>query len=106
MYAIIETGGKQYKVSKGDEIEVEFLDKKEGSSINLSHILLVGKGKKVFIGSPYIKKAKVTCEVVENKKGKKIIVFKYKRRKSFKRKKGHRQLLTRLKVKEIHLEEE
>lgn len=106
MYAIIETGGKQYKVNKGDELEVEYLNKKEGSSINLSHVLLASKGKKVFIGDPYIKKAKVECLVLKNEKSKKVIAFKYRKRKDSKSKRGHRQLLTRLKVEEIHLEEE
>ena len=105
MYAIIETGGKQYKIAKDDEIEVEFLGKKEGSAIDISHVLLVNKGKKVYIGNPYIKKSKVTCEVLENKRGKKVKVFKYRRRKDSKTKKGHRQSLTRLKIKEIKLDE-
>ena len=106
MYAIVETGGKQYKINKGDEIEVEFLNKKEGSAFNLNHILLASKGKKIYIGTPYIKKAKVACVVLKNDKGKKVIVFKYRRRKDSKSIKGHRQLFTRIKVKDIILEEE
>jgi len=106
MYAVIETGGKQYKVEKGDEIEVEFLDKKAKDIVNIDHILLVTKGKKLLIGQPYVKEAKVVCEVLENKKSKKIKVFKYRRRKSSKRQKGHRQKLTRLKIKDIEVNED
>jgi large subunit ribosomal protein L21 len=103
MYAIIETGGKQYKVAKDDEFEVEYLGKKEGSTVNISRVLVVNKNKKVYIGSPHVKKAKLICQVTENKKGKKIQVFKYRRRKNSKSKSGHRQMITRLKVKEIDL---
>jgi len=106
MYAIIEVGGKQYKIEKDDEIEVEFLDKKAKSTVNINHVLLVAKGRKLFIGQPYVKEAKVICEVLENKKSKKIRIFKYRRRKSSKRQKGHRQRLTRLKIKDIEVNED
>jgi large subunit ribosomal protein L21 len=106
MYAIIETGGKQYKVNKGQEFMVESLKKKEGSTINFTHVMLASKNKKIFIGTPYIKKAKVACSVLSNEKSDKVVSFKYRRRKSSKQKKGHRQQYTRLKVDDIILEEE
>ena len=106
MYAIIESGGKQYKVNKGQEFIVEFLNKKQGSSVSFNHVMLASKGKKIYIGTPYIKKAKVNCSVVSEEKSQKIVAFKHKRRKSSKTKKGHRQQYTRLKVNEIILEEE
>jgi large subunit ribosomal protein L21 len=103
MYAIIKIGSKQYKVTKNDEIETESLGKKEGSKININDILLASDGKKIYIGKPFIKNAKVTCEVLANKRGKKIKVFKYRRRKNSKTKKGHRQSLTRLKINDIKI---
>lgn len=106
MYAIIETGGKQYKVNKGQEFMVEYLKKKEGSIVNFTHVMMAAKGKKIYIGTPYIKKAKVACSVVSNEKADKIVSFKYRRRKSSKTKKGHRQQYTRLKVDDIVLDEE
>ena len=105
MYAIVEIGSKQYKVNRQDEIKVESLNKKEGSKLSISHVLLAGKGKKVYIGNPYIKKAKVSCVVTSEGKGKKEIAFKYKRRKSSKSKKGHRQKYTTLKVEDIVIED-
>mgnify|MGYP006312872749 CR=1 FL=1 len=73
MYAIVETGGKQYKVNKGMEFVVESLGKKEGSTVNLSHVMLASKGKKIYIGTPYIKKAKVVCDVLNKEKSDKIV---------------------------------
>jgi large subunit ribosomal protein L21 len=105
MYAIVETGGKQYKVNKGMEFVVESLGKKEGSTVNLPHVMLASKGKKIYIGTPYIKKAKVVCDVLNKEKSDKIVSFKYRRRKSSKTKKGHRQEYTRLKVNDIVIDE-
>jgi len=106
MYAIIESGGKQYKVNKGQEFMVEYLKKKEGSAVNFTHVMMASKGKKIYIGTPYIKKAKVACSVLSNEKSEKVVSFKYRRRKSSKTKKGHRQQYTRLKVNDIVLDEE
>lgn len=103
MYAIIQTGNKQYKVAKDDEIEVERLDQKVGALIKLKEVLLTSDGKKVRIGRPHLTGATIICEVVDHPRGKKLIAFKYKKRKGFKKKIGHRQELTRLKVKEIKL---
>ncbi len=103
MYAIIEVGGKQYKVESGTSLEVEKLNKKQGSSITINKVLLVaGNGKKApIVGTPYIKEAKVTAKVLGDKKTKKTISFKYRRRKSSHNTKGHRQSLTRILIDKI-----
>lgn len=103
MYVIAETGGKQYRLSEGDIIEVERLDQKPGKSIRLEKILLYSDGKKVEIGRPYLKDVKVICELLGEIRQKKVISFKYERRKSSQTKIGHRQNMTRLKVKEISI---
>jgi large subunit ribosomal protein L21 len=103
MYAIIETGGKQYKVSKGDILKVEKLNYENGAECELDKVLFVKNGEDIVTGSPYIDNAKVIGEVLSTEKDKKIIVFKFKRRKNYKRKKGHRQLYTKLKIKDIVL---
>ena len=103
MYAIIETGGKQYRVSKGDVLKVEKLNVEDGSECEFDRVLLVNNDSEVITGSPYVENAKVVGEVIETKKDKKIIVFKFKRRKNYKRKKGHRQIYTKLKIKDIVL---
>jgi large subunit ribosomal protein L21 len=103
MYAIIEVGAKQYQVKKDDIIEVEKQDAKEGKEITLDKVLLVSKDKKLEIGQPYLKEAKVRAEVLGIIKGQKIVSFKYRRRKASHWKKGHRQQLTRLKIKEINI---
>lgn len=102
MYAVIQTGGKQYKVCKGDVIEVESLNTpEEDKEITIKDILLISDGKNVQIGDPLVKNAKVVCELMGDFKAPKVISFKYRRRKNSRWKKGHRQLLSRLKVKEI-----
>ncbi len=101
MFAVLNTGGKQYKVSQGDLIEVEKLDGDVGDKVTLSQVLMVGEGEKVEVGSPYVSNCKVTGEVVEQGKGAKIIIFKKKRRKNYRRKNGHRQFFTQLKITEI-----
>ena len=103
IYIIIESGGKQYRLSKNDTFEVEKLNQTAGKSVKLEKVLLYSDGKKVEIGRPYLKNVKVGCEVIGDLKGKKVVSFKYKRRKSSRRKIGHRQQYTRLKVKEITL---
>ncbi len=97
MYAIIETGGKQYKVSANDTIMVEKLDNQVGEKLNLNVLMLVD-GDKVVNGNPYVANAEVVAEVVEHGKGDKIVVFKYKAKKNVRRKQGHRQPYTALKI--------
>jgi len=101
MYAVIEVGAKQYVVKKDDIIEVEKQDVGEDEEIILNKVLLVSKDKKVEIGQPYLKDALVRAVVLKQLRAKKVVSFKYRRRKSSHWKKGHRQQLTRLKIKEI-----
>ena len=98
MFAVLSAGGKQYKVSQGDLIEVEKLEGNTGDTVTLDQVLMIGEGENVQVGSPYVSGCKVTGEVVEQGKGAKIIVFKKKRRKGYRRKNGHRQLFTQLKI--------
>ncbi len=102
MYAIVETGSKQYKVSKGDVLEVELLSSKEEKEAKLSKVLLLSDKKETVVGRPYIKGASIICEVLGEKRAPKKISFKYRRRLGNSRKKiGHRQNYTVLKVKDI-----
>lgn len=101
MYAIIEAGGKQYKVSKDSVIDVEKLGDKPKDNITFDNVLLVANDNEVKIGAPFVLGAKVLAEVVRNFKDKKVIAFKFRRRKSSKSKKGHRQQLTKVRIKEI-----
>jgi len=100
-YAVIQTGGKQYRVSEGDVIEVEKLDVEAGADARFEQVLLVSDGASVSIGSPLVSGAAVTAEVVEQAKAPKVIAFKYKRRKGYHRTVGHRRQITRLKIKTI-----
>ena len=103
MYAIVQTGGKQYKVNSGMLLDVERLDGEEKGSIRLEQVLAVGNEGKFTVGRPLVKGAHVTAEIVDHLRGPKVINFKYKRRKGYHRKVGHRQELTRLKIMEISL---
>ena len=105
MYAVIETGSKQYKVAKDDIILVERLEVNEGKALKLGDVLLIKEGNSIHVGSPYLKGATVTCEVLGEVRGDKLIAYKYKKRKSEKKKIGHRQDLLKLKVKSIELKE-
>ncbi len=100
-YAIVETGAKQYKVKEGDTILVEKLKAKKDKEVSLDKVLLLVDGKTVTVGKPYVKDAKVVCEFLAEVKDEKKITFKYRKRKSSKRKIGHRQKLCRLLVKKI-----
>ena len=102
MIAVVQTGGKQYKVSEGDEIQVEKLDANVGESVNLEKVLICGEGDSAKVGTPFLKDCSVVCQVTEQYRDKKIIVFKKHRRKNYRRKNGHRQSLTRLKVTAIN----
>ena len=101
MYAVIKTGGKQYRVAKNDVIKVEKLEAEAGSTIDLGEVLLVGGDGEARVGSPLVEGASVKAEVLEQIKGDKIVIFKKKRRKNFRRKRGHRQLLTVLRITDI-----
>jgi large subunit ribosomal protein L21 len=101
MYAIIETGGKQYKVKEGDFFKVEKLNLKEGDSLEITRVLAIVSDEQVDIGKPLLENAKVLCSVVKHDKAKKIIVFKYKPKKNYRKKQGHRQPYTLLKVEKI-----
>lgn len=101
MYAVIKTGGKQFRVSQGDTLDVEKLTGEVGAQVALDTVLFIGGNGEVKIGAPTLTDAKVTAEIVEHTLAKKIIVFKKKRRKGYSRKQGHRQKLTRLKILDI-----
>ena len=102
MYAVIKTGGKQYRVAKDEIIAVEKLAGEAGASLDLSEVLMLGDDKGTTIGSPLVEGASVSAEVVEQTRGDKIIVFKKKRRKNYRRKKGHQQDLTVLRITDIN----
>ena len=101
MYAIIVTGGKQYKVSEGDVIFIEKLDAQEGDTVKFDQVLAIG-GDKTVIGTPVVAGASVDAKVVANGKGKKVIVFKYKPKKGEKSKQGHRQPFTKVQIEKIN----
>lgn len=101
MYAVIETGGKQYRVQEGDVISVEKLNASAGDKITLDKVMIVSDGKTFQVGTPYVDGAKVEASVVENGKGEKVIIFKYKSKKDYRKKQGHRQPYTMLKIEGI-----
>lgn len=98
MYAIVETGGKQYRVEEGDVLTVEKLDAEAGSKVVLDKVLVAGEGADIKVGKPYVEGCKVEAEVVENGKGPKVIIFKFKSKKDYRKKQGHRQPYTMLKI--------
>lgn len=101
MYAIVRSGGKQYKVEPGKIIKVERVAGEKGGIIDLCEVMMVNDGQNVILGNPTIHGARVKCEILEEEKLKKIIIFKHKRRKNYRKKIGHRQVCTALMVKEI-----
>ena len=101
MYAVIEACGKQYKVTKGDVVFFEKLDVEEGKKVTFDKVVLVSDEGKVEVGAPYVKGIKVEGKVVAHGKGKKIIVFKYKPKKNYRRKQGHRQPYTKVEITNI-----
>jgi large subunit ribosomal protein L21 len=101
MYAVIETGGKQYRVNEGDVIRVEKLAADVGSKIDFDRILLVGEGEQVKVGTPLVDGATVTGTVIEQDRHRKIVVFKMKRRKNYRKKQGHRQDFTGIRIEAI-----
>lgn len=98
MYAVIKTGGKQYRVEKDDVLDVEKLDVEAGKKIEFADVLMVGAGDSVKIGTPHVSGASVTAELVEQTRGPKLIAFKKRRRKNSRRKKGHRQDLSKIRI--------
>ncbi len=100
-YAVIETGGKQYRVAPGDKIDIERLDKNEGDEVAFESVLAVSDGTTLKVGTPVVEGAKVVATVVKNFRGEKVINFKKKRRKGYSRKIGHRQNLTQVEIKSI-----
>ncbi len=101
MYAVVKTGGKQYRVSPGDSIDVEKLPYEVGHQIELDQVLLVANGSGAKIGQPLVEGAKVKATVTRQDKGRKVIIYKYRPSKRYRRKKGHRQHYTRLRIDEI-----
>ncbi len=102
MYAIIETGGKQYRVQEGDSFYVEKLNVAEGDTVEFDKVLALSKDGQLSVGTPFVADAKVSATVVENGKGPKIIVFKYKSKKDYRKKQGHRQPYTKVKIDKIN----
>ena len=100
-YAIVQTGGKQYRLTPGQRVSVEKLDVEEGDVVELDQVLMITQDEDVVLGTPTIDGAKVLAEVERQGKGKKIVVFKYKSKVRYRRKRGHRQLVTDLRVVEI-----
>lgn len=103
MYAIIESGGRQYKVEPGLTLQVNKLKAEPGSEVTLESVLLVADGDTVTVGNPHVSDAKVVATIVKQKRDKKIIVFKKRRKKGYKKTQGHRQYITELRIKEIQL---
>ncbi len=101
MYAVVTTGGKQYKVEKGETLKIEKIPGEIGSQIDFDQILMVSDGDRVEIGQPLVENAVVHGHIVEQGKHKKILVFKYKRRKRYRRKQGHRQQFTAVRIDDI-----
>ena len=101
MFAVIKTGGKQYKVQEGDVLNVEKLNMEKEKKVTFDKVLLIEDEGKTLIGTPFVENALVRAEVIENFKDKKVLVFKKKRRKQYRRTRGHRQELTRIKIEEI-----
>ena len=101
MYAVIATGGKQYKVTKGETLRVEKLDGEEGSTVNLDKVLMVADGDKVSVGTPVLDKASVTATIKSQGRGKKVDIVKFRRRKHSRTQAGHRQSYTEIEVTDI-----
>jgi ribosomal protein L21 len=102
MFAVIRTGGKQYRVAQGDILDVEKLDAEEGSEIALDDVLMVGEGSDVAVGAPRVEGASVTAKVVSQFRGPKIRIIKFRRRKHYRRTQGHRQSLTRIEITQVN----
>jgi large subunit ribosomal protein L21 len=104
MYAIIESGGKQYRITEGDKVRIEKVSGNADDQITLGEVLVVNDGENMVVGTPYVQGASVTGKIVNQGRARKLIVFKYKRRKDTKKKKGHRQSFTELVIEKIQME--
>ena len=102
MYAVIKTGGKQYRVAQGDKLRVEKLAGNVGDTVTLGEVLLVGAGDGVKVGTPVVSGAKVEAKIVAQDRGPKVIIFKFRRRKNYRRKTGHRQPFTALEITSVN----
>jgi len=102
MYAVIETGGKQYRVSAGDRLRVERLEAEEGASVSFNKVLLLGKDDAPVIGTPYVEGASVTAKVVEQGRDDKVIVFHYRRKKNYRKFRSHRQQYSFVQIEDIN----
>ncbi len=98
MYAVFKTGGKQYRATTGDVIKVEKIEAEKGATVELDQVLMVGEGEDVQVGTPFLKKGKVTATVLDHGRREKIKVIKFKRRKNYRRQMGHRQYFTQLEI--------
>ena len=103
MYAVVSTGGKQYRIQEGDILRIEKIPGEVGTPLTFENVLLYSDGEKLSIGQPVLENISVNAHIVEQGKAKKIIVFKYKRRKRFRRKQGHRQQFTAVKIDKIEV---
>jgi large subunit ribosomal protein L21 len=103
VYAIIRTGGRQFRVAEGDTLDVDLLDVEPGKTATFGDVLLFADGKDLTHGNPLVSGAKVSAEVIEQRKDKKVVAFKYRRRKGYHRTVGHRRKLTRIKIKTIDI---
>lgn len=101
MYAIMETGGKQYRVREGDVLRIEKLEGEPGQELVFDKILLVGNGEGVRVGTPFLDDVRIRAEILAQRRGRKILVFKFKRRKDYRKKQGHRQDYTGIRIKAI-----
>ena len=101
MYAVIKTGGKQYRVKEGDLLSIEKIEAEKGQKVHFDQVLLIEDGEKIIVGMPLVENALVNAEIIENYKDEKVLVFKKKRRKQYRRTRGHRQPLTRIRVESI-----
>ncbi|MDD3019980.1 MAG: 50S ribosomal protein L21 [Alphaproteobacteria bacterium] len=101
MFAVIRTGGKQYKVAQDTYLQVEKIDAEVGAKIDITDVLMISNGDQTTVGAPIIEGAKVVAEILEQGRGDKVIIFKKRRRQNYRRKNGHRQLLTTIKITEI-----
>ena len=101
MYAVIKTGGKQYRVARGEEVKVEKLPGEVGDQVMFDQVLLASDGEKVQLGQPYIENSNVVGTITRQGKNRKIVVFKYKRRKGYRKKRGHRQPFTLVRIEDI-----
>ncbi len=98
MYAVVHTGGKQYKVEKGETLRIEKIPGEVGSAVTFDKVLMVADGEEIRVGQPVLENAKVLASIIEQDKAKKVLVFKYKRRKRYRRKQGHRQPYTAIRI--------